>query len=99
MGFFRKKKRSDYNPDGSLVDLSAEIRRLRAENENLRLQLQQHWEIIYQYEKQMTERRRHRHRRAPTQAPPRGDKRDQRIRELEQDNKILAKYVINTNQK
>lgn len=91
MGFFGKKKRADRNRDGSLVDLPTEIRRLRAENENLRLQLQQHWEIIYQYEKQMTERRHHRRR-----APARGDQRDQRIRELEQDNKILAKYVISS---
>ena len=88
MGFFGRKKRADRNPDGSIVDLSTEVRRLRAENENLRLQLQQHWEIIYQYEKQMTERRHHRRHRAPSP-------RDRRIHELEQDNKILAKYVIN----
>lgn len=83
MRFFGKKKKT------TPTDLPTEVRRLRAENENLRLQLQQHWEIIYQYEKKMTERRRHHHRRAEPAS--------RRIRELEHDNKILAKYVINTN--
>lgn len=100
MGFFSRKKKADkkrepLNPDGTCVDPMAEIRRLKAENENLRMQLQQHWEIIYQYEKQMTERRQQRRRHHHHRARP--DTRDVRIQELEQDNRILSKYVISTN--
>jgi predicted RNase H-like nuclease (RuvC/YqgF family) len=76
--------------------MSREIKRLRAENESLRIQLQQQWEIIYKYEKKEIERhtrKKHQHRSIPGNKSV--DSLDARIRELETDNHILAKYLLN----
>tara|TARA_R100001163_G_C5028750_1_gene169585 strand:+ start:685 stop:1116 length:432 start_codon:yes stop_codon:yes gene_type:complete len=57
MGLFSKKKKL------RRLQIEAENRRLKAENDNLRLQLKQYWEIIYKLEtkKAQDNKRNHHH--------------------------------------
>jgi hypothetical protein len=86
-------------------DVKTENRRLKAENDNLRIQLQQQWEIIYKYERDDAERKERRRKGTRRRRGGGGvfrnnegkmEDMDARIKELQEDNHVLAKYLLTT---